>query len=174
MRTGPSVLVCRMKRPSNFRTEPSSTVSTIASPSSFATGVGYACRRRISSTAGPRRTTRPRRSSAATSKGRIVSSTEVSAGSRSGTRGRGWFMLDYMACRGQITNPLSPSRDEAPGENTFLGVQTVFRLVKHHRSWAIDHLVGDLLAPMRRQAMHEQRVRLRLRQQPRVDLVTLE
>ena len=40
MRTGPSVWVCRMKRPSNFSAEPSSTVSTIASPSSLATGGG--------------------------------------------------------------------------------------------------------------------------------------
>ncbi len=40
MRTGPSVWVCRMKRPSIFSAEPSSTVSTTASPSSLATGAG--------------------------------------------------------------------------------------------------------------------------------------
>ena len=40
MRTGPSVWVCRMNRPSNFSAEPSSTVSTIASPRSLATGAG--------------------------------------------------------------------------------------------------------------------------------------
>ena len=40
MRTGPSVCVCRMKRPSNLSDEPSSTASTMASPSSFATGSG--------------------------------------------------------------------------------------------------------------------------------------
>ena len=40
MRTGPSVWVCRMKRPSIFSAEPSSTVSTMASPSSLATGAG--------------------------------------------------------------------------------------------------------------------------------------
>jgi hypothetical protein len=38
--TGPSVLVCRMKRPSNLSAVPSMTPSTIASPSSFATGCG--------------------------------------------------------------------------------------------------------------------------------------
>src|SRR5215831_13979269 len=36
----PSLWVWRMKRPWNFSVEPSSTVSTIASPKSFATGVG--------------------------------------------------------------------------------------------------------------------------------------
>ena len=40
MRTGPSVCVCRMKRPSILSAEPSSTASTTASPSSFATGAG--------------------------------------------------------------------------------------------------------------------------------------
>ena len=40
MRTGPSLWVCRMKRPSNFSAEPSMTVSTIASPRSLATGSG--------------------------------------------------------------------------------------------------------------------------------------
>ena len=40
MRTGPSVWVCRMKRPSIFSAEPSSTVSAMASPSSLATGGG--------------------------------------------------------------------------------------------------------------------------------------
>ena len=40
MRTGPSVWVCKMKRPSIFKAEPSMTVSTTASPSSLATGAG--------------------------------------------------------------------------------------------------------------------------------------
>ena len=40
MRTGPSLWVCRMKRPSNLSAEPSMTVSTIASPRSLATGNG--------------------------------------------------------------------------------------------------------------------------------------
>ena len=40
MRTGPSVWVCKMKRPSIFKAEPSMTVSTSASPKSLATGCG--------------------------------------------------------------------------------------------------------------------------------------
>ncbi len=40
MRTGPSVWVCRMKRPSILSAEPSMTVSTTASPTSLATGGG--------------------------------------------------------------------------------------------------------------------------------------
>jgi hypothetical protein len=40
MKTGPSDWVCMMKRPSNLSAEPSSTPSTIASPSSLAIGGG--------------------------------------------------------------------------------------------------------------------------------------
>ena len=49
---------------------------------------------------------------------------------------------------------------EAPGQNALLRVQAVFGLVEHDRLRAIDHLVGDLLAAMGGQAVHEQRVGL--------------
>ena len=44
---------------------------------------------------------------------------------------------------------------QAPGEHALLRVQAVFRLVEHHRLRPVDHLVGDLLAAVRRQAVHE-------------------
>ena len=56
---------------------------------------------------------------------------------------------------------------QAPGQDALLGMQAVLRLVEHHRLRPVDHLVGDLLAAMRRQAMHEHRVRLGLRHQAR-------
>jgi hypothetical protein len=63
---------------------------------------------------------------------------------------------------------------EAPGQNALLRVQAVFGLVEHHRLRAVDHLVGDLLAAMGRQAVHEQRVGLGQRHQLGVDLIGLE
>ena len=63
---------------------------------------------------------------------------------------------------------------QAPGEQTLLGMQAIFRLVEHHRLRSVDHLVGNLLAAMRRQAVHEQCVRLGLRHQAGIDLVALE
>ncbi len=65
-------------------------------------------------------------------------------------------------------------RVQAPGQQALLGVQPVFRLVEHHRLRPVHHLVGDLLAAMGRQAMHEQRVGLGLRHQAGIDLVALE
>ena len=63
---------------------------------------------------------------------------------------------------------------QAPGQQALLGVQPVFRLVEHHRLRPVHHLVGDFLAAMRRQAMHEQRVGLGLGHQPGIDLIALE
>src|SRR6266699_523835 len=153
MRTGPSVWVWRMKRPCSLSEEPSRIVSTAASPRSFATGTGYWCRVSSSSTAAPSRTTRPRRSRAATSNGRMVSSAE---------RAREWRSGSWCG------------RFQAPGEDALLGVKSVFRLVEHHGLRPVDHLVGDLMAAMRREAMHEHGVGFRSRQQPPVDLIRLE
>jgi len=51
-------------------------------------------------------------------------------------------------------------RVEAPGQNALLRVQAVFGLVEHHRLRAVDHFIGDLLAAMGGQAVHEQRIGL--------------
>ena len=53
-------------------------------------------------------------------------------------------------------------RVQAPGQQRLLRVQAVLGLVEDHRLRPVDHLVGHLLAAMRRQAVHEQRVGLGL------------
>src|SRR5947209_16375284 len=122
------------------------------------------------STSGPSRTTRPRRSSASIANGRMVSSTEVAAGSRTGMPVSGSDMRLYMDLCGALCEPPSAaqcgtgvcpqSACEAPGQYALLGMQPVFRLVEYHRLRAVDHVVRDLLAAVRRQAVHEDRVRL--------------
>src|SRR5947207_8135380 len=110
------------------------------------------------STAGPSRTTRPRRSRGATSNGRIVSSAETSAGARVGIAISGLgiarvFSGSDRKCEPQFTaiprGRLAPA--ETPGENAFLGVQAVLGLVEHDRLRAVDHLVRHLVATMRGQ-----------------------
>jgi len=44
---------------------------------------------------------------------------------------------------------------KAPRPKSPLRVQAVFRLVEHHRLRPVDHLVGDFLAAVGRQAVHE-------------------
>src|SRR6188474_1658730 len=57
------------------------------------------------STAGPRRTTRPRRSRAATSNGRMVSSAETAAGARLGIAISGaGIMACYLYARAEIAS----------------------------------------------------------------------
>ena len=63
---------------------------------------------------------------------------------------------------------------KTPGQYALLRVQAVFGLVEHHRLRAVDHLVGDLLAAMRGQAVHEDRIILGQRHQLRIDLIGLE
>src|ERR1700733_8463655 len=120
------------------------------------------------STAGPSRTMRPRRSSALTPNGRIVSSMPVWSGSRTGMAKSGLFIGHNI--RGQAPNLRSPLPAErpastavgvqAPGQNPLLRMQPVFGLVEHPRMRTVDHLVGDLLAAVCGQAMHEDGVRL--------------
>src|SRR3970040_714693 len=54
-----------------------------------------------------------------------------------------------------------------------LRMHPVLRLVEHHRLRPLDHLRRHLLAPVRRQVVHEQRLRRRQRHHPRVHLVPL-
>ena len=65
-------------------------------------------------------------------------------------------------------------RSEAPGEDAFLRVQPVLGLVEHDRLRTVDHLVGDLLAAMGGQAMHEDRVLGGVAHQLGVDLIGRE
>src|SRR4051795_3926259 len=44
-------------------------------------------------------------------------------------------------------------------QNGLLRVQAVLRLVEDDRMWSVHHLVGDLLAAVRRQAVHDDHVR---------------
>src|SRR6202171_419797 len=142
------------------------------------------------STAAPSRTMRPRRSRAFTANGRMVSSLPVCAGSRTGMASSGLVIApEYRQGRSNLeasTAPgfayqawltrlgLPPVSLKAPGQNSLLCVQPVFGLVEHHRLRAVDHFVGDLLAAMGRQAVHEDGVGLGARHQPRIDLVALE
>src|SRR5580693_2673814 len=142
------------------------------------------------STAGPSRTTRPRRSSAFTANGRMVSSLPVCAGSRTGMANSGLVIapeyrqgrwnLEASTARGFAHQAwltwlgLPAASLKAPGQNPLLRVQPVLGLVEHHRLRAVDHLVGDLLAAMGRQAVHEDGVGLGARHQPRIDLIALE
>src|SRR5215218_6814092 len=103
----------------------------------------------------PSRTTRPRVSSASTANGRTTSSAASKAPS-------------FIACASCLDGA------EAPGEDALLGVQPVLGLVEHDRARAVHDLVGDLLAAMRRQAMHEDRLLAGGAHQPGVDLVGLE
>src|SRR5437868_901727 len=119
----------------------------------------------MSSSAGPSRVSRPRRSSASTSNGSAASSTGTAEGARIGllteifVSGDREVMALYLGSEGTNRKPL-PRRVKAPGQNPFLRMQAIFGLVEHHRLRAVDHLVGDLFAAMGRQAMHEQRIGL--------------
>src|SRR3977135_4618849 len=60
----------------------------------------------------------------------------------------------------------APSREAAhaaaqePYEYSFLNVQTILRLIEDDRVQRVDDLIGHLLAAMRRQTVHESRMRL--------------
>src|SRR3546814_1842675 len=60
---------------------------------------------------------------------------------------------------------------KTPGENALLRVQTVLGLVPHHRLRPVDDRGGHLVAAVRRQAVHEDRLRLGQRHNPVVNLV---
>ena len=61
----------------------------------------------------------------------------------------------------QAPNAPLPHRAQSPGQHTLLRVQPVLRLVEYHTLRPVDDLVGHLLAAMRRQAVHEDRIRRR-------------
>ena len=50
-------------------------------------------------------------------------------------------------------------------------MQTVLRLVEHRACWAVDHVVGDLIATVGRQAVQDDRVDVRRGEEVGVDLI---
>src|SRR3989442_15741598 len=60
---------------------------------------------------------------------------------------------------------------QQPQQKGLLNVQTVLRLVVHHRGRPIHDVVGDLLVSVSRQAVHGYRVGRSVRHQRVVDLV---
>ena len=62
-------------------------------------------------------------------------------------------------------------RSKTPGKDSFLHMQPILGFVEYDGLRTVDHIVGDLLAAMGRQAMHEDRVLARGGHQFRVDLI---
>src|SRR5215467_13668867 len=115
------------------------------------------------STAGPSRTTRPRRSSASTANGSTVSSIEVAEGSRTGISIS--VIPTYMARAAQSAS-LTPSApmSQTPDQYRLLSVQAVLGLIEYDRMGAVDHLVRHLVSAMGRKAVHEQGISLGARE----------
>src|ERR1035437_8104362 len=65
-------------------------------------------------------------------------------------------------------------RPYQPDHHRLLRMQPILGLIKHDGARPIDHVVGDFLAAMRRQAMHYDRALARILQQRVVDLEPLE
>src|SRR5688572_24987456 len=59
-------------------------------------------------------------------------------------------------------------------DDGLLSVQTVLGLIEHDAGLAVEHAVRDLFAPVRRQAVHDERARLGKAHHGLVDLVPLE
>src|SRR5689334_10720539 len=178
----------------------------------------------MSSSAGPSRVRRPRRSSALTSNGKTLSSTGTDDGARIGVSGTVFVSGDWEtmalylgsviakrkgvvprhggACPShpRLTSLSCPRRGcpghlarrrasrscpgmtksaqfslrhgvETPGQNALLRVEAVFGLVEHDRLRTVDHLIGDFLAAMGGQAVHEDGITLGQRHQLAVDLI---
>src|SRR5206468_5423102 len=59
---------------------------------------------------------------------------------------------------------------EEPRKDRLLRVQTVLRLIEDDRPRAVHHLVRDFQTAMRREAVHHDRVPLRVVEELRIDL----
>src|SRR5690606_8092948 len=59
---------------------------------------------------------------------------------------------------------------EGPAEDGLLDVQAVFGFVEYDRLRPVDHLLGNLVAPLGRQTMHEERPGRGVGKQSGVDL----
>src|ERR671913_1270608 len=109
------------------------------------------------SIAGPRRTARPRQSSASTAKGSTASSApsweDVMLWRTPSVRGTA-----RPSGGGPERDPSRVERAETPGQNALLRVQAVLGLVEDHGARAVHDLVRHLLARVGGQAVHEDRV----------------
>src|SRR5262245_3141894 len=74
----------------------------------------------------------------------------------------------------RLTSGIVGGASEQVEDHRLLGVQTVFRLIEHDRLGAIEHLVGDLLAAVRGQTVHDDGARLGEADDRVVELVTAE
>src|SRR5215475_1321755 len=59
-------------------------------------------------------------------------------------------------------------------DHRLLRVQTILRLIEHDGAGAVEHRVGDLLAPVRGQAVHDERAGLGEADDRLVELVAAE
>src|SRR5215813_1348606 len=74
----------------------------------------------------------------------------------------------------RFTSGIVGRASEQVEDDRLLGVQAIFGLIENDRLRAVEHLVGDLLATVRGQAMHDQRTRLREADDRVVELVAAE
>ncbi len=85
----------------------------------------------------------------------------------------------FLGCHDLTVTP-APRRSlqnfgtHQPDHHRLLRMQPVLGLIEHHRLRSVEHLVGDFLAAMGRQAMHHERALARILQQRVVDLEPLE
>ena len=91
-------------------------------------------------------------------------SRKVTALQRSSQAGRQYQLVNEK-------NDHASSNPQTPAHHRLLRMQPVFRLVEHHRVRAVHHGAGHLVIPVRRQAMHEQRIGLGMGHQPVVHLI---
>src|SRR5262249_2710252 len=68
----------------------------------------------------------------------------------------------------------SGTRDEQILQQRLLRVQPVAGFLPDDRARVLEQIVADFFAAMRRQAVHEERIRARAVEQPLIDLVALE
>src|SRR5438876_12328502 len=74
----------------------------------------------------------------------------------------------------RFTSGIVGRASEQVEDHGFLRVQAVLRLVQHDRARAVEDRVGDLLAAVRGQAVHDERARLGEADQRVVELVAAE
>src|SRR5690606_32003323 len=79
----------------------------------------------------------------------------AAGGRSSSARGRGGGRSSALPYRAGVGGGALVGMLEQPGQQRLLGVEAVLRLIPHHGGGAVDHLSGDLLAAVGRQAVQE-------------------
>src|SRR5712691_12878234 len=82
--------------------------------------------------------------------------------------------LGAGAAAGADRSGVIDGRAEQVEDDGLLSVQAVLGLIEHDAGLAVEHGVGDLLAPVRGQAVHDQRPRPGEPHHRVVDLIALE